>query len=162
MVRTTKQDSSDTSTYYVLPGHDLTEFFKYPRASGTTVPILRKWKRRHGKTAGPESRGACEMGGCTLGRSESYSGSSFKLCPLGQGNTKNPNFTDNPAPSRAPLALQSPPLPGVEPGPVRARGRAVAFLITASVTGPLCPSVSLCLSFSVSSSRLGSKHLKLD
>lgn len=102
------------------------------------------------------------MGGCTLGRSESYSGSSFKLCPLGQGNTKNPNFTDNPAPSRAPLALQSPPLPGVEPGPVRARGRAVAFLITASVTGPLCPSVSLCLSFSVSSSRLGSKHLKLD
>lgn len=109
-----------------------------------------------------QSRGACEMGGCTLGRSESYSGSSFKLCPLGQGNTKNPNFTDNPAPSRAPLALQSPPLPGVEPGPVRARGRAVAFLITASVTGPLCPSVSLCLSFSVSSSRLGSKHLKLD
>lgn len=109
-----------------------------------------------------QSRGACEMGGCTLGRSESYSGSSFKLCPLGQGNTKNPNFTDNPAPSRAPLALQSPPLPGVEPGPVRVRGRAVAFLITASVTGPLCPSVSLCLSFSVSSSRLGSKHLKLD
>lgn len=77
----------------------------------------------------------------------------------GQRDTKKPNSTDDQPTSRAPFVPQSLPLPGVEPG--AGEGRAVTFLITASVNGPACPSVSPRPS-SAWCPRLGSKCLKLD
>lgn len=55
VMRTTKREPSEVGTYYVLGGHDLTEFFHQPHALGPADPVLQRWKLRHGKIAGLES-----------------------------------------------------------------------------------------------------------
>lgn len=73
---------------------------------------------------------------------------------------EKPNFTDDPANFKGTHNIARPAAPW---SPAWAgEGRAVAFLITASVSGPPCPSVSPCLPFSARYPRLGSKRLKLD
>lgn len=81
-------------------------------------------------------------------------------CQGEQGNRKKPNFTDDLANFKGTHNTTQPASPW---GPAWAsEGRAVAFLIMASVSGPPCSSASPCLPFSAWYPRLGSERLKLD